>query len=436
LDPEPESIFLLSNLNWNVITGVIALLVLLILSGLISGTEVAFFSLSKSDLENEENSHSNSNLVKDLLQDPKKLLATILISNNFINILFIILFTYVGDYFFANLSSQIVKFLLEIVLVTFLILLFGEVLPKVYANRNAFKFASVMVKPMIFLCSFLSFLSYPLLKLTSIVEKKLNKKHTDFSVEVLSQALELTSTGATTKEEKKILQGIVNFGNTETSQVMCPRMDIFALSSEEEFNSVIEKIISKGHSRIPVYKENIDNIIGVLYAKDLITHINKESYPWIKIIREAFFVPENKKLDDLLKEFQEMKNHLAIVVDEYGGTSGLISLEDIIEEIVGDISDEFDHNDLSYSKLDAYNYVFEGKTTLKDFYKVLQIDEIVFEENKFEAETLAGFILEITGKFPKKNDMITFNGYSFKIEGIDKKRIKQVKVTLPNSNKK
>lgn len=436
MDPEPESIFLLSNLNWNVITGVIALLVLLILSGLISGTEVAFFSLSKSDLENEENSHSNSNLVKDLLQDPKKLLATILISNNFINILFIILFTYVGDYFFANLSSQIVKFLLEIVLVTFLILLFGEVLPKVYANRNAFKFASVMVKPMIFLCSFLSFLSYPLLKLTSIVEKKLNKKHTDFSVEVLSQALELTSTGATTKEEKKILQGIVNFGNTETSQVMCPRMDIFALSSEEEFNSVIEKIISKGHSRIPVYKENIDNIIGVLYAKDLITHINKESYPWIKIIREAFFVPENKKLDDLLKEFQEMKNHLAIVVDEYGGTSGLISLEDIIEEIVGDISDEFDHNDLSYSKLDAYNYVFEGKTTLKDFYKVLQIDEIVFEENKFEAETLAGFILEITGKFPKKNDMITFNGYSFKIEGIDKKRIKQVKVTLPNSNKK
>ncbi len=436
MDPEPESIFLLSNLNWNVITGVIALFVLLILSGLISGTEVAFFSLSKSDLENEENNHSNSNLVKDLLQDAKKLLATILISNNFINILFIILFTYVGDYFFANLSSQIVKFLLEIVLVTFLILLFGEVLPKVYANRNAFKFASAMVKPMIFLNSFLSFLSYPLLKLTSIVEKKLNKKHTDFSVEVLSQALELTSTGATTKEEKKILQGIVNFGNTETSQVMCPRMDIFALSSEEEFNSVIEKIISKGHSRIPVYKENIDNIIGILYAKDLITHINKETYPWNKIIREAFFVPENKKLDDLLKEFQEMKNHLAIVVDEYGGTSGLISLEDIIEEIVGDISDEFDHNDLSYSKLDAYNYVFEGKTTLKDFYKVLQIDEIAFEENKFEAETLAGFILEITGKFPKKNDMISFNGYSFKIEGIDKKRIKQVKVTLPNSYKK
>jgi len=432
LDLEPANIFLSIPLNLPIVIGTISLIILLILSAIISGTEVAFFSISKTDVEKNDN--KSYSIVNDLLKNPKKLLATILIANNFINILFIILFTYVGDFFFRNISSELLKFLLEIVLVTFLILLFGEVLPKIYANRNALKFASKMSKPMTFLNSLLSVISYPLLKLTSLVEKKLSKKQSDFSVETLSQALELTSTGATTKEEKKILEGIVNFGNTETSQVMCPRIDIFALSMNENFKNITEKIIKNGHSRIPVYNENIDNITGVLYTKDLIPHINKNNFQWNEIIREAFFVPENKKLDDLLKEFQEIKNHLAIVVDEYGGTSGLITLEDIIEEIVGDISDEFDQNDLSYSKLDSYNYIFEGKTTLKDFYKVLQIDDTTFEENKFEAETLAGFILEITGKFPKKNEKILFQDFIFNIEGIDKKRIKQIKVTLPKVN--
>lgn len=433
MDPEPASIFMAIEFGWQGITGIVSLLILLVISGFISGTEVAYFSLSKVDLEKEGD--PNILQVNQLLDNPKKLLATILISNNFINILFILLFTYVGDYYFSGLSSTLIKFLLEIVLVTFLILLFGEVLPKIYANRNASSFASFMAKPMLFLSSMLTFLSRPLLNLTNIVEKKLSKKQSDFSVEVLSQALELTSKGATTKEEKKILQGIVNFGNTDTSQIMCPRMDIFALSSDEEFIDVTEKIIKKGHSRIPIYEENVDNIIGILYTKDLIPHLNKKTFQWKKIIREAFFVPENKKLDDLLKEFQEMKNHMAIVVDEYGGTSGLITLEDIIEEIVGDISDEFDQNDLSYSKLDEYNYVFEGKTTLKDFYKVLNIEEVVFEEHKHEAETLAGFILEITGKFPKKNDKVSFENYNFTIEAIDKKRIKQVKVNLPMKKK-
>ncbi len=433
MDPEPASIFMAIEFGWQGITGIISLLILLVISGFISGTEVAYFSLSKADLEKEGD--PNILQVNQLLDNPKKLLATILISNNFINILFILLFTYVGDYYFAGLSSTLIKFLLEIVLVTFLILLFGEVLPKIYANRNASSFASFMAKPMLFLNSMLTFLSSPLLNLTNLVEKKLSKKQSDFSVEVLSQALELTSKGATTKEEKKILQGIVNFGNTDTSQIMCPRMDIFALSSDEEFSAITEKIIKKGHSRIPIYKENVDNIIGILYTKDLIPHLSKKTFQWKKIIREAFFVPENKKLDDLLKEFQEMKNHMAIVVDEYGGTSGLITLEDIIEEIVGDISDEFDQNDLSYSKLDDFNYVFEGKTTLKDFYKVLNIKEAVFEEHKYEAETLAGFILEITGKFPKKNDKVSFKNYNFTIEAIDKKRIKQVKVNLPMKKK-
>lgn len=433
MDPEPASIFMAIEFGWQGITGIISLLILLVISGFISGTEVAYFSLSKADLEKEGD--PNILQVNQLLDNPKKLLATILISNNFINILFILLFTYVGDYYFAGLSSTLIKFLLEIVLVTFLILLFGEVLPKIYANRNASSFASFMAKPMIFLNSVLTFLSAPLLNLTNLVEKKLSKKQSDFSVEVLSQALELTSKGATTKEEKKILQGIVNFGNTDTSQIMCPRMDIFALSSDEEFTVITEKIIKKGHSRIPIYKENVDHIIGILYTKDLIPHLSKKTFQWKKIIREAFFVPENKKLDDLLKEFQEMKNHMAIVVDEYGGTSGLITLEDIIEEIVGDISDEFDQNDLSYSKLDEFTYVFEGKTTLKDFYKVLHIQEAVFEEHKYEAETLAGFILEITGKFPKKNDKVSFKNYNFTIEAIDKKRIKQVKVNLPMKKK-
>lgn len=273
------------------------------------------------------------------------------------------------------------------------------------------------------------------MNLTNIVERRLGKKNTDISVETLSQALELTSEDTTNKDEKKILQGIVTFGNTETVQVMCPRMDVFALSDQEPFTEVVKKIIKNGHSRIPVYHENIDEIIGILYTKDILPHLGKKSFLWKKLLREPYFVPENKKLDDLLKEFQEMKNHLAIVVDEYGGTSGIVTLEDVIEEIVGDISDEFDDDDLSYSKIDARNYVFEGKIALKDFYKVLKIEESFFEPYEGEAETLAGLILEINAKFPKTNDIINFKDYIFKIEIIDKKRIKQVKVTIPDETK-
>jgi len=279
----------------------------------------------------------------------------------------------------------------------------------------------------------LSFLSIPLMNLTSIVEKRLSRKNSDFSVETLSQALELTSEEATTKEEQKILEGIVSFGNTETVHVMCPRMDVFALSDDENFSKIVKKIIKNGRSRIPVYNDNIDDIVGVLYTKDLLPHLHKKTFQWKKILRKPFYVPENKKLDDLLKEFQEMKNHLAIVVDEYGGTSGIVTLEDVIEEIVGDISDEFDDDDLIYSKLDKNNYVFEGKIALKDFYKVLKIEEDIFEKSKGESETLAGFILEINERFPKRNEIISYNDYTFRIEVIDKKRIKQIKVTIPDA---
>ena len=435
MDTELSSFFLIFIIDWPLITGLVALLILLLFSALISGSEVAFFSLSRTDLEDNSNSISKKKQqVINQLDRPKKLLATILIANNFINILIVLLFAYLGEFLFGRITPTF-RFILEVVLVTFLILLFGEVLPKIYASRNALRFASMVVLPIKILNTLLTFLSIPLMNLTSIVEKRLGRKKSDFSVETLSQALELTSEEATTKEEQKILKGIVTFGNTETVHVMCPRMDLFALSDDENIIDVINKIVKNGRSRIPVYHENIDDIVGVLYTKDLLPHLHKKNFIWKKLLRAPFYVPENKKLDDLLKEFQEMKNHLAIVVDEYGGTSGIVTLEDVIEEIVGDISDEFDDDDLTYSKLDSNNYVFEGKIALKDFYKILKIDDAIFEENKGESETLAGFILEINEKFPKQNDIILFNDYSFRIEDIDNKRIKQIKVTKPDEKK-
>ncbi|WP_298782138.1 gliding motility-associated protein GldE [uncultured Polaribacter sp.] len=439
MDPDPEhllihfsSIDLLHSLNG------IALIILLICSALISGTEVAFFSLSQTDLDELDKESKSENIIVKLLEKPQKLLATILITNNFINILIVLLFASLAESLFNDFNYNLnlhfftipVRFLIEIILVTFLILLFGEVLPKIYASRNALRFSKIMSKFIHVINIFLTPFTLPLITLTKYIEKKLGSKNSNFSVETLSQALELTSDGATTKDEQKILEGIVNFGNTETVQIMKPRIDIFALSDDESYETVLSKIQKKGYSRNPVYKENIDTIIGVLYSKDLLAHLNKTNFKWQSLLREPFFVPENKKLDDLLSDFREKKNHLAIVVDEYGGTSGLVTLEDVIEEIVGDINDEFDDDDLAYSKIDENNYVFEGKTTIKDFCKVLDDeDEEIFEREKGESETLAGFILEIYGKFPKKGDKINFKNYTFTIEALDKKRIKQVKAT-------
>ncbi len=434
MDPEPTilQILFIDSINYWLLVSILALLILLALSALISGAEVAFFSLTKEDIAKASDSKSSiQKVVVKLLENPKKLLATILILNNFINILIVLVFAYVGNTIFSQIASEVLKFGIEVVLVTFLILLFGEVLPKVYATRNSLEFASFVAYPIKFLNSLLTIVSAPLMSLTTIVENRLGKKKSNLSVEKLSQALGLTSNEATTKDEQKILEGIVNFGNTETSQIMIPRMDIFALSITELYEDVIAKIVKKGFSRNPVYKESTDEIIGVLYAKDLLPHLNETNFDWQKLIREPYFVPENKKLDDLLKEFQEKKNHLAIVVDEYGGTSGIITLEDVIEEIVGDISDEFDDEELLYSKLDENNYLFEGKTNLKDFYKILEIENPeLFEEHKGESESVAGFILEVCGKFPRKNEVIKFANCSFKIEAMDKKRIKQLKITI------
>lgn len=426
MDSDSQLLFI--STNYLTTINAVLLLILLICSALISGTEVAFFSLSKNDLDKLSSKNKEQSLVEKLLEKPRKLLATILITNNFINILIVLIFAGLGEVLFSNLDGT-VKFLVEVVLVTFLILLFGEVLPKVYATRKSVQFANFMAKPVCFLSNVLTPLSVPLRNLTSIVENKLGNKNSNLSVEKLSQALELTSNEATTKDEQKILEGIVTFGNTETVQIMKPRTDVCAISEDEPYEEVLNIILKNGYSRNPVYKENIDNVIGVLYAKDLLAHLNKKTFKWQELLREPFFVPENKKLDDLLADFQDMKNHMAIVVDEYGGTSGIVTLEDVIEEIVGDINDEFDDDDLSYSKIDENNYIFEGKTTIKDFCRVLDEDEEVFEEEKGESETLAGLILEISGKFPRKNEKINFEKYTFTIEVLDKRRIKQIKVT-------
>jgi len=414
------------------------LVVLLACSALISGAEVAFFSLTSSDFEtNEEKTIAKKlGIVQRLLARPKKLLATILVANNFINIAIVLLFDSLSDDLFSGIESNFygidVRFIVEVGVVTFFILLFGEILPKIYANRNRISFAVFMAQPLNVLDTLLSPISLPMRSATIYLHDRYGKQKSNISVDHLSQALELSNQD-TTFEEQKILQGIVTFGNTDTKQVMKNRMDIFALNEEQPFKEILPEIIQHGYSRIPVYKDSMDNITGILYVKDLIPYTDRKILDWKTLKREAYFVPENKKLDDLLNEFKQMKMHLAIVVDEYGGTSGLISLEDIIEEIVGEISDEFDDEDLIFSKLDDNTFVFEGKTPLKDFYKVIKPeDPEIFEEEKGEAETLAGFLLEISKGFPKKNEVISFHNYAFTIEAFEGKRIKQIKLTIEN----
>ena len=422
------------------LAGILTLAVLLVFSALVSGSEVALFSLNKSDLKDVNLRDSKSiKTISNLLSTPKKLLATILIANNFINIGIVLLFASLSENLLEGIDLKIdmgfikinLIFFIEVFFVTFLILFIGEILPKVYANRNNLKFSKLMAHPLKIMDIVFSPISVPMQNITLWIHNQTGKQKSNLNVNYLSQALELTSEEDTTKEEQKILKGIVSFGNTDTKQVMCPRIDIFALEVSKDFKSIIPEIIKHGYSRIPVYESDIDSVLGILYAKDLLPHLHKKKFNWNSLIRNPFFVPENKKLDDLMVEFQDKKIHLAIVVDEYGGTSGVISLEDVIEEIVGDISDEFDYNDIVYSKIDDKNYVFEGKTTLKDFYRIIKLeDESIFEEKKGEAETLAGFVLEISKSFPKINNKYKFIGFTFIIESINNKRIKQIKVCI------
>ena len=415
---------------------VILLLLLLITSGLISGSEVAFFSLTKEQLNSKSEKKSRQmHIIQKMLQNPKRLLATILITNNFINIAIVLLFASFGEYLFNQIENTFIVLLIEIGVITFLILFFGEILPKVYANRNAMIFSQAIAFPVYIIDRyFLFFLTIPLSRITRFMESRLGQKNSEFSIDKLSQALELTSEEETTKEEHKILQGIVNFGNIETKQVMCPRIDVFALSVDMDMETIVPLILENGFSRVPVYTDNLDSVVGILYTKDLLPHIDQSNYKWEKLLKPVFYVPENKKLDDLLKEFQQKKIHLAVVVDEYGGTSGVITLEDVIEEIVGDISDEFDDDELIYSKLDDFTFIFDAKINIKDFYKVIDLEEEgIFERSKGESESIAGFVLEIAQVLPKVGQVIKFEGYQFVIESVDRKRIKRIKIILPPS---
>jgi gliding motility-associated protein GldE len=406
---------------------------------LISGAEVAFFSLQIKSLEDTEDAELTQSIkrVISLLKKPKRLLATILVANNFINIAIVLLFASLSKTIFKSIENQLIVLFIEIGIITTIILIFGEILPKIYANRNALAFSKRIAPIIRFLDKFLLFwVTYPMSQTTIFLERRLGDKKNQLSVDQLSQALELTGEDETTSDEQRILEGIVNFGSTDTREVMCPRIDMFALSDELTLEEIIPLILDQGFSRIPVFNEKKDNIKGILYIKDLLPNLKTPNYEWQTLLKPPIYVPENKKLDDLLKEFQQKKNHLAIVVDEYGGTSGLITLEDIMEEIVGDISDEFDEQDLSYSKLDENTFIFEAKISLKDFFRILKLEETeIFETIKGDAETLAGLLLEITKKFPKRGQKIKFEGYQFIIEEIGKFRIKQVKVSLPKEKK-
>jgi len=405
---------------------------LLLFSGLISGSEVAFFSLNPAEKDTLSSSGTKAHQrVNKLLASPKKLLATILIANNFINVAIIILSTYTinNALNFSSIPNWL-NFIIQVVGITFVILLFGEVIPKVYATKHALSLAEKMSKPITLLKSFLKPISTLLIHSTGIIDKRIKKKGLDVTIEELSHALDLTEGIQKNKDEHSILKGIVKFGETSVKQIMKARVDVISIEKNTKFKDVIPIILECGHSRIPIYEESFDKIIGLLYIKDLLTHIEKnDGFDWNSLISNPFFVPENKKLDDLLKEFQDKKIHLAIVVDEYGGTSGIITLEDVLEEIVGEIIDEFDTDETTYSKLNDNTYVFEGKTGLKDLFKIIDLqDDSIFDEVKNDADTLAGLVIEIAGKIPQKNEEINHKNFTFIIEAADKRRIKRIKI--------
>lgn len=419
-------------LSASVLFALFGIFILLFLVAFVSAAESAFFSLNPNDIDELKNSNEKKDekIIK-LIESPKRLLATLLISINFINIAIVILSTVVIEGLFDFGNSPITGFIIQVVAVTFLILLIGEVIPKIYATQKPLKTTRLLYYFTKALEQFFYPISSFLIFSTHLIERFIKPVRQNISVDDLSQALELTNDKNIDEEDHKILKGIVKFGNTDVKQIMKSRMDVTAIEYTTPFQKLLEHITNSGFSRIPIYKENLDNIAGVLYAKDLLQHIDSSNnFEWQNIIRKPYFVPENKKIDDLLREFQFEKIHLAIVVDEYGGTSGVVTLEDIIEEIVGEINDEFDDDDVVYSKLDEHNFVFEGKVLLNDLYRILQIDGSIFEEVKGESDTLAGFLIEIERRIPAKNEKIKFNEFTFTIEAADNRKIKRIKITI------
>ena len=428
---ELELNILLHTLRFEIMIELLLVIILLIGSALMSASEVAFFSLKPADIKEFENRKGmKSQLVLRLLDNPERLLANILIANNFINISIIILSTSIIHGLMDFSTNPALGFILQVIIITGVILVVGEIIPKVFATNHYMRVVVVMSYPLFVLSKIFYPLTFILLNSTSFVQKKLASKKPNLSIDDLSHAIEITSDSL--NEEKNILQGIVKFGNIDVSEIMQPRMDIVAVEYKTTIKKLLSIVVESGYSRIPVYKENLDNIKGVLYTKDLLPHYYETKlFKWQTLIKPAFFVPEAKKIDDLLAEFQKNKIHLAIVIDEYGGTSGLITMEDILEEVIGEISDESDvDEELLYKKISNNTYLFEAKILLNDFFKITGMEDTVFDDVKGEYETLAGLLLELKGEIPQKNDKIEFSQFTFIIEAVDKRRIKQVKVII------
>lgn len=431
----PYFAFIIQQLDFVKISVPVTILIgLIICSGLISGSEVAFFSISsKQVFELKSSTYKYHQAIINLLKGPRVLLGTILIANNIINIAIVLLFTIISAQVFDFGSNPVLAFLIDVVAITFILVLLGEVIPKVYANQLNIGFASFMAIPMFMLNKVLYPLSISLVSMTSLIEKRINKRGHDLSIEDLKKAIDITSEEAQRHEDKQMLKGIVNFSNTTVKQIMTSRVDTVAYSIDTPLSELVEQINENRYSRLPVYEDSLDNVKGVLYIKDLIPNLNKEdSFNWQKLLRKPYFVPQNKKIDDLLREFQTKKVHFAIVVDEYGGASGIITMEDILEEIVGDINDEFDEEDVFYSKLDDSNYVFDGKTPITDLTRIISISDDYFDYFRSDIETIGGLIVEIAGRIPRIGEVYSYSNLEFKIESADRKRVRRVKITIHN----
>ena len=439
-EPSSQSLYRVVECGFNSSTVLYILLVLLLLflAALMSGSESAFFSLKPTETDSLKKENTpKSKLILELISKPKELLATLLIIHNFVNVGVVILTTFIMDQLVPpKPGTELTRFLLEVVGITFLILLTGEVIPKIFATRNSIKVVNWVAYPLNFFGKTppISWVKFILVKGSFFIQK-MAKSSVQVSTDELEQALALTKEDSDSEEEHKILEGIVRFGKTEACQIMTPRVEVEAIDSESLLNEVLDYILEAGYSRIPVYRDSQDNVIGILYIKDLLPYLSeKNEFDWKSVLRKPFFIPENKKINDLLQEFRKMKMHMAIVVDEYGGASGIVTLEDILEEIVGEITDEFDENDIPYVKLDENTFTFEGRTSLNDFYKIIEEDGADFELVKGDSETIGGLMIEQAGRILKNNEYISISNYKLIVVSSDKKRIRSIKVIKSQTN--
>ncbi|MFN4082064.1 MAG: gliding motility-associated protein GldE [Bacteroidia bacterium] len=442
MDDQPPHVFLQiagifnSNLHSGdistIVAGLLAVFVLIVLSAIMSGSENAFFSLNRSQLEELlEQNPNKSFAINYLLRNPKKLLATILIANTLVNVAIVMVTTLVFSIIFNFQQNPVLGFILEVIIVTFVIVLFGEVIPKIYSVQNNMRVVKYVAIPMFSIYKILQPFVWLLENTTSVIDKRITSKGHILTVDELTHAIEITSEKDAPKQEKSLLKSIVNFGNITVNQIMRQRPDIVAIDSTINFKQLLGIINESGYSRLPVYNEHLDNITGILFTKDILPHINNdETFNWLELIRKPYFVPESKKIDDLLRDFQTNRIHLAIVVDEFGGTSGLVTMEDILEEIFGEINDEFDEDENIYSKINDYTYVFEAKLPINDVCRYMELEPNIFDNIRNDADTLGGMLLELNGDLPEEGKILNFKQFEFKIESVDKRKIKRVKVSI------